>query len=142
MKKILYKLIIALLMGTILISSFFIYKNNKEEKKQEGIFEELIEISKDTEQESENGELNDIKNDDEHKQVIENVKIDNEANNIEINISKLLNINKDIVGWIRIKNSNINYPVMQTKDNPNYYLSRNFYKQYSRFWNTIYGRIL
>ena len=63
-------------MGTILISSFFIYKNNKEEKKQEGIFEELIEISKDTEQESENGELNDTKNDNEHKQVIENVKID------------------------------------------------------------------
>lgn len=142
MKKILYKLIIALLMGTILISSFFIYKNNKEEKKQEGIFEELIEISKDTEQESENGELNDTKNDNEHKQVIENVKIDNEANNIEINISKLLNINKDIVGWIRIENSNINYPVMQTKDNPNYYLNRNFYKQYSRFWNSIYGRIL
>jgi sortase B len=138
MKKILYKLIIILLIGTILISSFFIYKNNNEEKKQEWIFEELIEISKDTEQESENGELNDI----EHKQVIENVKIDNEANDIEINISKLLNINKDIVGWIRIENSNINYPVMQTKDNSNYYLSRNFYKQYSRFWNSIYGRIL
>ena len=36
-----------------------------------------------------------------------------------------------MVGWISIDGTTINYPVMQTKDNPNYYLKRNFEKEYS-----------
>jgi len=39
--------------------------------------------------------------------------------------------NSDMVGWIKIDGTTINYPVMQTPDNPNYYLKRNFYKEYS-----------
>ena len=39
--------------------------------------------------------------------------------------------NGDMVGWISIPDTLINYPVMQTKDNPNYYLKRNFNKEYS-----------
>lgn len=39
--------------------------------------------------------------------------------------------NADMVGWIKIDGTNINYPVMQTPDNPNYYLKHNFYKEYS-----------
>lgn len=39
--------------------------------------------------------------------------------------------NPDIVGWIRIEGTTIDYPVMQTPDNPNYYLHRNFDKEYS-----------
>jgi len=39
--------------------------------------------------------------------------------------------NSNMVGWIKIDGTSINYPVMQTPDNPNYYLKRNFYKEYS-----------
>ena len=39
--------------------------------------------------------------------------------------------NEDMVGWISISGTSINYPVMQTKDEPNYYLKHNFEKQYS-----------
>jgi len=39
--------------------------------------------------------------------------------------------NEDIVGWLQIKDTKINYPVMQTKDNPEYYLARNFKKETS-----------
>jgi len=39
--------------------------------------------------------------------------------------------NADMVGWIKIDGTNINYPVMQTPNNPNYYLKHNFYKEYS-----------
>lgn len=35
--------------------------------------------------------------------------------------------NSDTVGWIKINNTNIEYPVVQTNDN-NYYLSNDFYK--------------
>ena len=37
--------------------------------------------------------------------------------------------NKDIVGWITIPGTKVDYPVMQTPDDPDYYLYRNFDKQ-------------
>ena len=40
-------------------------------------------------------------------------------------------MNNDLVGWIRIEGTNIDYPVMQTPDAANYYLKRNFGKAYS-----------
>ncbi len=41
--------------------------------------------------------------------------------------------NHDFVGWLSIPDTNINYPIMQTIDNPNYYLRRNFEKQHSNY---------
>lgn len=41
--------------------------------------------------------------------------------------------NTDFVGWISIDGTNINYPVMQTIENPNYYLKHGFEKQYSNY---------
>ena len=41
--------------------------------------------------------------------------------------------NSDFVGWISIEGTNIDYPVMQTIDNPNYYLKHSFEKQYSDY---------
>ena len=41
--------------------------------------------------------------------------------------------NSDFVGWISIERTNIDYPVMQTIDNPNYYLKHSFEKQYSDY---------
>lgn len=40
--------------------------------------------------------------------------------------------NSDTVGWIKIDGTNINYPVLQTPDSPNFYLTRDFYKKDSR----------
>ena len=45
----------------------------------------------------------------------------------------LFDQNSDFVGWISIEGTNIDYPVMQTVDNPNYYLKRSFEKQYSDY---------
>lgn len=39
--------------------------------------------------------------------------------------------NPDMVGWIKIEGTNINYPVMQTPNEPNFYLKHNFEKEYS-----------
>ena len=41
--------------------------------------------------------------------------------------------NSDFVGWVSIDGTNINYPVMQTIDNPNFYLKHGFEKQYSNY---------
>ena len=42
----------------------------------------------------------------------------------KINWSKLTQVNKDIIGWIEIPNTNINYPIL--KDENLYYLTHNF----------------
>ena len=41
--------------------------------------------------------------------------------------------NNDFVGWIQIDGTNINYPVMQTPDNPEYYLKHSFEKTWSDY---------
>lgn len=97
-------------MSIMLVSSYFIYKNDTEDKNQEETFEEI-------------------------RKIVEENKLETEKN--EINIDELYKINNDIVGWIRIDNTSIDYPVMQTRDRPNFYLRKNFYKQYS-YWGTPY----
>lgn len=46
-------------------------------------------------------------------------------------INDLINKNSDCIGWLRISGTMIDYPIMQTKDDPQYYLRRDFNKQYS-----------
>jgi len=41
--------------------------------------------------------------------------------------------NQDFIGWISIDGTNINYPVMQTLDNPDYYLRHSFEKIWSDY---------
>ena len=41
--------------------------------------------------------------------------------------------NNDMVGWIKVEDTKINYPVMQSKDNPNFYLKHGFDKEYSDY---------
>lgn len=43
----------------------------------------------------------------------------------------LLQINSDIVGWLEIEGTNINYPILQAEDNE-YYLERNYLKEEAR----------
>ena len=42
-------------------------------------------------------------------------------------------MNNDFVGWIYIPDTPLNYPVVQTKDIPEYYLRRDFDKNYSDY---------
>ena len=43
---------------------------------------------------------------------------------------KLYEKNSDMVGWLRIKDTVIDYPVMQTMEDEQYYLQKNFDKEY------------
>ncbi len=44
---------------------------------------------------------------------------------------ELLKQNRDLVGWIKIEQTAVDYPVVQTPHEPEYYLRRNFEKEYS-----------
>ncbi len=47
--------------------------------------------------------------------------------------------NNDLVGWISIDGTTINYPVVQRTSEKDYYLNRNYLGEYSR-WGCIYVR--
>lgn len=51
-------------------------------------------------------------------------------NEFKINLETIKAQNKQVVGWIRIPETNINYPIMQEKDNK-YYLNHNFNNEVS-----------
>lgn len=62
------------------------------------------------------------------------------ANGILLPYSGLYDMNSEMVGWLRIDGTVIDYPVMQTKaDNADYYLYRNFDKEESTR-GSIYAR--
>ncbi len=48
-------------------------------------------------------------------------------------------LNSDLIGWITIPGTKVDYPVMQTPDRKDYYLKRNFNKMGSD-WGAIYAR--
>lgn len=58
--------------------------------------------------------------------------VEEKENNIfnKINFDKLKEINKDVVGYIEIPNTNISYPILHASDNE-YYLKRDIYQNYN-----------
>ena len=109
-KNILFVVVILLLIGVMLVSSILYLKDKKQDREELIVFEDLINI-------------------------VDNQDTDN-TSNID-NYSELFEMNTDMIGWIKIEDTNIDYPVMQTKNKPNYYLRRNFYKEYS-YYGTPY----
>ena len=51
--------------------------------------------------------------------------------NSEEKLNMLFNQNQDFIAWISIEDTPIDYPVMSTPNDPNYYLRRNFHKEYA-----------
>ena len=47
--------------------------------------------------------------------------------------SQLYTMNNHLVGWIQIPGTGINYPVLQEPEHTDFYLKRNFYREYSDY---------
>ena len=111
-----YIIILSLLIVILAISSFFMIKEFAENKKEIDIYDDLQEIVIE-----ENTDIDTTNVDTEIE------KSEGESSN-KYNLENIAKINSDVVGWIKIENTNIDYPVMQNGD---YYLHRNIYKNYS-----------
>lgn len=59
--------------------------------------------------------------------------VDDNEQNLNNKYAELYSQNNDFIGWLKIDGTGIDYPVMQSRNNPNYYLKHNFNKEYSRF---------
>lgn len=57
----------------------------------------------------------------------QNDTANDEASTRIISYERLFELNEDMIGWLNIPGTEIDYPVMQTMNDEEYYLKRNFY---------------
>lgn len=103
------------LLGTAAFCSFHIYSHYAHESEQEEVFEKIAEVVEQAQ--TGESETTDV--------------LRTEEETVLAEYGELYLQNTDMVGWLSIAGTNINYPVMQTPNNPNYYLKHNFEKEYS-----------
>ena len=61
---------------------------------------------------------------------IDNTKENSDKDKYAVDFNKLLNQNKDTVGWIKVNGTQIEYPIVKKSDN-SYYLTHSFDKSYN-----------
>lgn len=103
MKKIICMILLLALSVVFAVSACFYISEYLQDKEQLGELESIAQIVEDSEQNADN------------------------------KYAELYAQNSDFMGWIRIDGTGIDYPVMQSKDDPDFYLKHNFSKEYSRF---------
>ena len=115
MRKFICISIILFFLIVLLASLVMITHHHKDSVKQNTVYEELIET------------VESVSTDDE-------VTIEFEDNKTMYDgYSKLYERNNDMVGWIKIDGTKLNYPVMQSVDNPDFYLKHGFDKEYTDY---------
>ena len=57
--------------------------------------------------------------------------VDINGTHVQKSFASLYRKNQDFIGWLSIEDTNIDYPVMQTPEDEEYYIHRDFYGAYS-----------
>lgn len=114
MKKWLYRIIMIAVIAVFAVSAFFIIRHFTTEissrqaftslSSQLAAFEEIAEI-----------EIQST-----------NTGVQEQVPACVLALRELAKLNSDLVGWLQIDGTRIDYPVMQTPDDPEYYLKRDF----------------
>ena len=127
-KNIIIILIVTALIITLIISIFNMVKWKMDSNKTN---EEIINIQEDIDVD----EVEDIENTEIIKPVEEPPKENPywdyiNMNMINVDFNVLKRTNPDVVGWVKVNGTNINYPFVQANDNK-YYLTHSFNKSYN-----------
>ena len=115
MKNKIYIAIICALSIVLAVSTGFIIKHYYDSVKQAELYDNLIEVV-----EKQPDETQETMNYSDDKTFIPEYQ-------------ELYLQNNDMVGWIKVEDTKINYPVMQSKDNPDFYLKHGFDKSFSDY---------
>ena len=123
-----------------IVSGRLFWKEYRDAKASEEAFSSLAGLVQDTEQNGgEDGSTGDgtdttgIGTPDSDAVLSDEEMVAEEAAKAYEKYGALYEQNNDFVGWIQIDGTNINYPVMQTPDNPDYYLKHSFENTWSDY---------
>lgn len=62
--------------------------------------------------------------------IVHSAVVEREDNTISVDFAKLKETNSDVVAWLKVNNTSIDYPIVQGQDN-SYYLTHSFDKTYN-----------
>ena len=120
MKKKICMILIAVFVAVLGASTYFIIDHYKESNKQAELYSELADL------------VNAAAQTDAATEPAEQIPYSEEKMLLP-ELAELYQQNGDLVGWISIADTNINYPVMQSVNEPNFYLKHGFDKDYSDY---------
>lgn len=126
------KTIIIALIVILLLLALLSYRKNHEEETFDRMVREIagiekVEETKETEEPISETQENNISEDSQ------------EGGNMRVNFEKLKELNPDIIGWIYASGTRINYPVVSSPQEPDFYLRRDLYGKYNSH-GSIYTR--
>lgn len=132
-KNVLLNILLIIFVIIFLVSGFFLLRYILDSVKQQDQFNALADI---VNQARENEPASpDSSVESNAPQLPAYVRLKNPKTGEEFDVlqqyAELYTMNSDIIGWMRIDGTKIDYPVMQTPDNVDYYLKRNFRKESS-----------
>lgn len=120
MKKKICMILIAVFVAVLGTSTYFIIDHYKESDKQAELYGELADL------------VNAAAQTDAATEPAKQIPYSEEKMLLP-ELAELYQQNGDLVGWISIADTNINYPVMQSVNEPNFYLKHGFDKEYSDY---------
>ena len=120
MKKKICMILIAVFVAVLGTSTYFIIDHHKESNKQAALYDELAEL------------VDAATQTDAGTEPAEQIPYSEEKMLLP-ELAELYQQNGDLVGWISIADTNINYPVMQSVNEPNFYLKHGFDKEFRIF---------
>ena len=134
MKKVLFLVTIVLLLGAFGVSAFMVGSYLMDGKEQEQLNDELAQMVENARTEATEAPTESLEATEETEEVPGETT---EPQILDVYLP-LYQQNSDTVGWLEIPNTRLKYPVMQTPDEPNYYLDHSFEKKES-VRGTIYA---
>ena len=112
-KKIAYWSLVGVLLVVFVVSTYMVFRNYREAESSATQFEELKELLVSEPAEEAAAEENPLTAAEKY--------------------AKVAAKNEDFVGWLSIEGTSVNYPVVQTPKDPEYYLRRGYDKKYSYY---------
>lgn len=125
-KKILYIALIVVLLAVFCVSAFYVISYYADSHKQSERYDDLaamVESAQKATQPTESTAPG-------QEQPTDEISTELDDGTLK-EYQALYEMNNDMVGWIKIEGTRVNYPVMQTPEVEDYYLYRNFDKEYS-----------
>ena len=132
-KKILYNLCIIVLLAIVAVCFIYLFKYFGDLYKGEKKVDELRSLIVENTVEQAALDNTEDKNSDtgENKKKKETEYVEIDGVRVQKKFKTLYERNHDFIGWIKIEDTILDYPVMQTRDDEEYYIYRDFDKQHS-----------
>ena len=127
MKKTMFIAVVAVLLVAFGVSAFMVGNYLIEGKQQAERFDELSQIAANAQTETTEAETKET----EAPEATAAETTEPTEPGMLAGYKEIYEMNNDVVGWIKMEGTKMDYPVMQTPSSPNYYLYRDFDKKES-----------